>query len=148
MKLLAGAIEYRHPDDVGGQQIARELHSLPRETQHMRKGVGQCGLAHSRNVLDEQVAAGEEAGETQPNLRRLAQNESFESADSAMQRRGIQINRGGCIHGLNNRRTRSSCSVRLVTVRSSSQPGPARSRRPPVARCARSYRSPASAVSS
>src|SRR6185312_16052851 len=120
MELLTGTIEYRHANDVGGQQIARELYALPRKPQHMRKRMRQRGLADTGHVFDEQVAAGEQAGETEPNLSRLAQNERLESADCAMQRRGINVNRGCRVHGSNNRRTRFSCSVRLVTVRSSS----------------------------
>ena len=68
-------IEDRHADDVRGQQVGGELHAL--EVQRQRRGhrTGQRGLAQARQVLDQQVAAGEQRGERQPHFARLAQHQ-------------------------------------------------------------------------
>ena len=60
--------------EVAGHQVRGELH--PRELQ--AEGAGQCvgqrGLAYPRNVVDQQVAAGEQAGYAVLHLIRFAHN--------------------------------------------------------------------------
>src|SRR2546430_2414654 len=115
---LAGAIEDRHADDVRRQQIARELHTLPGESQHMGERVRERGLAHARHVLDQQVPACQQARETQADLVRLAQNDGLERAEHGPKGRGVGV---GCADGVHSSgRNRSSCELRPLAVRSSS----------------------------
>ena len=77
-KLAAGGIEHRHADDVRGQQVAGELHALPGEAEHLRQRVRQRGLADAGHVLDEQVAARQQAGECQAHGLGLAEDHAVQ----------------------------------------------------------------------
>src|SRR6202022_2230852 len=63
-----------HAQHVGRQQVAGELHALKRQPQGLRNRVRESGFAHSRNVFDQEVPARQQARETEPNLRVLAQD--------------------------------------------------------------------------
>ena len=82
---LAGfAVEDRDAEHVGGQQVAGELHALKRQTQGLGDGVRQGGLAHPRNVLDQQMSARQQAGQTQANLRILAEDHSIDLGENRL----------------------------------------------------------------
>ena len=59
-------------DQVGGQQVAGELHALELQPQRARQRVGERGLAHARQVLQQQMATCQHAGQRQPDLPGLA----------------------------------------------------------------------------
>jgi len=121
---LARALKHGYADDVGRQQVARELHALPCESQHVREGVRKSGLADAGHVLDEEVAAREKTGETQAHLSALAEDHGLERGNCALQCRSVRLG-----HALCRARTRVSCASSPLAVRSSSA---ARSRRAPT----------------
>ena len=88
-EFLRRAVEHRYTEDVGRQQVAGELHTLPGQPQHLRQGVRERGLAHTRNVLDEQVAAGQQAGQRQAHGLALAEDDGVQGSQNFRQ----------CTHG-------------------------------------------------
>ena len=81
----AGAIKDRDADDVGRKQVAGELNALVSESQRLRESVGEGGLADSGNVLDEQMAACQQARHAEANLGILAQDHAIELIQSRAQ---------------------------------------------------------------
>src|SRR5690606_15903913 len=77
------AIEHRHADDVGGQEVARELNALVGHAERFGKRVRKRRFADARNVLDEEVSAREQARDAQPHLMLLAENHPIELLDRA-----------------------------------------------------------------
>ena len=63
------AVEDRDAEDVGRQQVAGELDALEVQPERCGQGMRQRGLADAGHVLDQQVAARQQAGERQPDLR-------------------------------------------------------------------------------
>jgi hypothetical protein len=63
LKGVVAAVVDGHPQDVRGQEIRRELDALEGEPQGLGQGQGQGGLAHAGDVLDQEVAFGENAGQ-------------------------------------------------------------------------------------
>ena len=61
--------------DVGRQQVVGELDALVVEPQRAGQRVGQRGLAHAGQVFQQQVATGEQAGQRQADLARLADDD-------------------------------------------------------------------------
>ncbi len=57
-----------------GMQVGRELHARKLQAEAWRQRVGQRGLAHARHVLDQQVPAGQQAGDAVLYLMRFAHN--------------------------------------------------------------------------
>ena len=68
------AIEDRHTDDVGGQEIGGELDALVVETEEARERMRKRRLAHAGHVLDQQVAARKDACHRLPDLPLLAED--------------------------------------------------------------------------
>ena len=66
---------HRHAEDVGRQQVGGELHALEAEAEGGRHRMRQRGLAEAGQVLDQQVAVGEQGDEGKPHLLRLAQHQ-------------------------------------------------------------------------
>ena len=62
-------MEHRHAEHVGRQQVARELDALVGEAERSCERVRERGLADARHVLDQQMAAREQAGERELQLR-------------------------------------------------------------------------------
>ena len=75
LKAAAVALEDRHADDVGRQQVAGELDALELQAQRGRERVRERGLADAGHVFDQQVAAREEAGEGEADLLFLAEDD-------------------------------------------------------------------------
>ncbi|MNQ22225.1 hypothetical protein D3C85_353620 [compost metagenome] len=67
---------YAHAGHVGGQQVARELLALPLQSQRDGQRVGQSRLAYAGHIFDQQVAAGQHAGEGLADLQVFA-DENF-----------------------------------------------------------------------
>ncbi len=66
---------HRHAQDVRRQQVGGELHALEAQAQGRCHRMRQRGLAQTGQVLDQQVAVGEQGDEGQPHLQRLAQHQ-------------------------------------------------------------------------
>src|SRR6185295_14614993 len=81
----------RHPENVGRQHVGGELDALEAATDGARQRGGQRGLAHAGHVLDQQMAAREQADHRQPDDLGLAHQRArdvvLETAD-AIERRG------------------------------------------------------------
>ena len=60
--LLAGLVDAR-PDEVGRDEVGRELHPLEAAAQHLGDGLDRQRLREAGNALDQQVPAREEADE-------------------------------------------------------------------------------------
>ena len=50
-------------DEVGRNEVGRELHALERAAEHRGRGLDRQGLRQSGNALDQDVPAGEQADE-------------------------------------------------------------------------------------
>ena len=61
-KGLLAALEDGNARQVAGHQVGGELHPRELQTEGARQRVGQGGLAHPRDVFDQQVSAGQQAG--------------------------------------------------------------------------------------
>jgi len=61
-ELPALAFVDRDADNVGGQQVAGELDAREGKSEQSRQRMGQRRLADAGQILDQQVAAGEQAG--------------------------------------------------------------------------------------
>ena len=61
LEVLGGALVDAHADEVGGQQVGRELDALPRAVDRRGHRLGEAGLADPGHVLDDEVALGEQA---------------------------------------------------------------------------------------
>src|SRR6056297_309743 len=72
---LVGSSPDRDTEDVGRQQVVGELDALPATAGDDGNRVGQRGLADAGKVLDQKVSTGQEGGEGQVDLCRLAEND-------------------------------------------------------------------------
>jgi hypothetical protein len=82
----------RHADDVGGQQVARELNALIRQAERLGERVRERRLADAGHILDEQVPARQQARQTQPQLMFFAEDDPVELRDrGADQLDGIRL---------------------------------------------------------
>src|SRR5581483_4801330 len=120
VKLLRGPVEDGHADDVGRQQVAGELHTMPGQAQHMSQRVGASGLSHTRDVLDEQVPPRQQTGQAEAHLGGLAEDDGLEGSHGVLQRRRVGFYRGQGIHDYSIPRRRASCALMLLTWRSKS----------------------------
>ncbi|MOA47309.1 hypothetical protein D3C78_1721190 [compost metagenome] len=66
-------VEYRGAEDVAGQQVGGELDALVTEAQHPGQGMAEGGLAHPRQVFQQQMATRQQAGQGQAHLFVLAE---------------------------------------------------------------------------
>ena len=63
LELVRRPVPDRHADDVGGEEVGRELDAVPRRRDRAGDRLGERRLADAGHVLDEQVALGEQAHE-------------------------------------------------------------------------------------
>jgi len=75
----------RHADDVRRQQVAGELDAVVLEAEHARHRVGQRGLAHAGQVLDQQVPSRQQASQRDAHLRLLADQHGADRVDDRLQ---------------------------------------------------------------
>lgn len=73
-KLLLVGVKDLQPQQVGRQQIGGELYPSTVQPQHLRQPVGQGGLAHAGQILDQQVTTGQQGHQGYLELQRLAQD--------------------------------------------------------------------------
>ena len=79
------ALEDGHAEDIRRQQVARELDALELQSERARQRVRQRRLADARDVLDQQMAAREQAGEREPDLLLFAQDDAPDLIDDLLQ---------------------------------------------------------------
>jgi len=72
LELARLRVEHRHAHDVRRQQVRSELHALEAEPERGGQCMRQRGLSQPRQVLDQQVAARQQAGHAVPCLSLLA----------------------------------------------------------------------------
>ena len=85
LELAGVALVYRHAQYVGRQQVAGELDALELQTQRARQSVRQRSLADAGQILDQQMAACQQAGERQADLLRLAEDDLLGLPDDVLQ---------------------------------------------------------------
>ena len=87
LEVEAGAAGIKNVDarEIGWQQVAGEAHPLELEAESAGKGFGQGGFAHAGQVFDQQMAAGQQAGQGQPHRLLLAQQHLADGADQRLQ---------------------------------------------------------------
>ena len=81
------ALEDADADEVGRQQVGRELHALPRAVDRGRHRLGEAGLADAGHVLDEQVSFGEQAHDGQLDGVLLAVHDTSDVARDGIEER-------------------------------------------------------------
>jgi hypothetical protein len=69
--LLAALVD-GNPRQVAGHQVSRELHARKVQPEGPGQRMGQGGFADARNVLDQQMPPGQQAGDAVPNLGRFS----------------------------------------------------------------------------
>ena len=82
------AVVNRYAENIGRQQIAGELDTLKLQAEHRGQRMGEGGFADARNILDQQVAAGQQAGERKADLVLLAEDDLSGGVDDALKGRG------------------------------------------------------------
>ena len=75
----------RHAGDVARQQVGRELDAAVRALHRRREGAGELGLAGAREVLEEHVALGEQAGQREARHVLLAEDGLLDVADELVE---------------------------------------------------------------
>ncbi len=78
LESLARGVEDGHAEDVRRQQVGGELHALELQADGGRQRMRERGLAQARQILDQDVAVGEQRDEGQPHLVRLAQHQRID----------------------------------------------------------------------
>ena len=133
LELAGGAVPDRHAGDVGGQQVGGELDAVPGAADRAGDRLGQRRLADAGDVLDEEVALGEQAHEREVDLlalaldhaarrcRRSARNRPARTTDA----RGSAPARSGCA----TRTPSTGPGVATVPERSSGRSAPRRTGR-------------------
>jgi len=74
-KGFLAAFVHAHAHEVAGHQVGGELHARELQAQRDGQRVRQRGLAHTRNVLDQQVPGSEQAGHAVFDLRAFAHDD-------------------------------------------------------------------------
>jgi hypothetical protein len=84
-------VENRNAEHVGRQEVARELNAGVLEAQGRGERLSERRLAHAGDVFDQQVAAGEEARERQPERIALADDDPIELRQDAGKALGDRV---------------------------------------------------------
>ena len=74
-ELALVAVEDRNAGDVGRQQVAGELDARELQAKQASQRMGQGSLAHTGQILDQQVSVGQQAGNRQADLGVLAEDD-------------------------------------------------------------------------
>ena len=77
----------------------------------LRERVGERGLADARDVLDQQVAARQQAGEAQPDLRVLAEDDAVELGEDRARSRRLVALMAVAARSACSAATRASCAT-------------------------------------
>ena len=139
------AFVHADPDEVGGQQVGGELDPLPGAVDRAGERLGEAGLADAGNVLDQQVALGQQRHHRELDRFALAVHDGGDVADDARRRasrswwsggacpsRHRRVDAGGlsrdagvrCCHGPDRYGATRGATPCRVRVRSSAPSGP------------------------
>ena len=113
---LRALVVDRHAQHVGGQEVARELHAGVLEPERCRQRLGEGGLAHAGDVLDEEMPARQEAGERQAQRVVLADDDAAQLGKHQGQAcggGGAGLGGGAQAHGRRRMRVTTDCSPAL-----------------------------------
>ena len=91
LELVGGAVPHRHAGHVGRQEVGGELDAVPRAADRACDRLGERGLADAGDVLDEEVALGDEAHQGEVHLLALALDGALDVVDE----RGEEAAEGG-----------------------------------------------------
>ena len=145
-------MENRDAEHVRRQQVARELNALVAQAQRFRERVRERGLADAGHVLDQQVAAREQAGDAQAQVPRLADDDPFERLEDGLDQRrmGVGVARAARSVGVamiewspKNAGRDTSLRINCEPVRTSTHCAPRATRAPRAARAAARAAGPA-----
>ncbi len=78
-------LEYGSPQDVPGKHVAGELDPAKVQPEAAGQHLGQGGLADAGQVFYEQVPAGKQTGEGEPDLLILAQDDLADAGDDGVE---------------------------------------------------------------
>ena len=78
-------LEDRHTEDVGRQQVAGELQALELQAQSLRQTQRQGGFADTGNVLHQQMAARQEAGQGETDLSGFSEHDAADGIQCRFQ---------------------------------------------------------------
>ena len=97
LPLVAGEVEHRDARELGRQEVRRALDPVEHAPDRAGQRLGEQGLAHPGDVLDEQVAARQQRDEGQGHRLRLAPQHALDpGADTCREPargRDVQIGR-------------------------------------------------------
>ena len=101
---LAAAVdflEHRVAGDVAGQQVGGELDALGAEVEEFREALDEFGLAEAGQAFEQDVAAGENAGDDEIDQFLLAEEDLVEAAGERAEVFGgsADFGFGGVFHG-------------------------------------------------
>ena len=105
-----------HAEDVARQEVARELDAAQLAADRLGEGAREGGLADARDVLDEQVAAGEERDERELHGVLLALQRTFDGLTQRLERGQLLGDAGsGSRHGCQSSTANDGGSARAST---------------------------------
>ena len=87
-------VEDHHPGDIARQQVGCELHPLPGPGDRSGNGLRHRRLAGAGHVVDEQMAFGQQAAQSQPNRLGFATNDAFDVVDQRVEYAGYLVRHG------------------------------------------------------
>jgi hypothetical protein len=86
-ELTFSLLIHRYATEIGGEQVVGEVHPVEGQPEAAGQGFGQGGFAHTGQVFNQQVAAGEQAGHGEAHLLRLAQHHRIDLGEHLIQAR-------------------------------------------------------------
>ncbi len=97
LELAGVSPEHGDAHDVGGQQVAGELYAPVGQPEYLCQRLGERRLAQTRQILDQQVAAGEQTSERKRDLLILVQDDPAERGAGTLQRLATCVFAGRCL---------------------------------------------------
>ncbi len=121
-EILLVTVVHAHADQVGRQQVGRELDARKAQTQAVCQSVRQGGFPHAGHVFNQQVTRGQQTDDTQGHLLVLAHNDRANLINETRDLRSLgwrgRVRRGGgrrffAEHGETITQTRQRCGGRM-----------------------------------
>ncbi len=94
-ELAAVAVEHRNAQQIARHEVGGELRAGVLQPQRGGQSMGQRGLAHPRQIFDEQMTAGQQAAHGEFHLWALAFDNGFELVEQTGQGWGFHERRSG-----------------------------------------------------
>ena len=99
LELVGGAVPHRHAGDVGRQEVGGELDAVAGAADRAGDRLGQRRLADAGDVLDEEVALGEQAHEREVHLLALALDHALDVGEQRGEQAAERRSRLGAVAG-------------------------------------------------